>query len=91
MMFRKTLPAAAPMHAAHGVLIAALLLPSAALAQQADPAFLQRAVGVLQTQRNDAFNAAAAQQVRADGLADDLAKAQARIKELEQKPEAPPK
>jgi hypothetical protein len=73
------------------ILIVVLLLPSATLAQQADPAFLQRAVSVLQTQRNEALNAAAAQQARADGLADDLAKAQARIKELEQKQEAPPK
>ena len=75
------------------ILIAALLSPSAAAAQQADPAFLQRAVSVLQTQRNEASNAAAAQQARADGLADELAKAQARIKELEQKQkqEAPPK
>lgn len=73
------------------ILIAAVLLPSATLAQQADPAFLQRAVSVLQSQRNEALNAAAAQQARADGLADDLAKAQGRIKELERKPEAPPK
>jgi len=46
---------------------------------------------VLQAQRNQALDAAAAQQARADGLADDLAKAQARIKELEQKQEPPPK
>ena len=69
----------------------ALLLPSVTLAQQADPAFLQRAVSALQSQRNEALNAAAAQQARADGLADDLAKAQGRDQGVGAKPEAPPK
>jgi hypothetical protein len=71
------------------VVIAILALASAASAQQApDPAFLQRAVTAIQTQRNQALDVAAAQQARADGLADDLAKAQARIKELEPKSDA---
>jgi hypothetical protein len=73
------------------IIFALTLTASGAVAQQADPQFLQRAVPVLQAQRNQALDAAAAQQARADGLADDLAKAQARIKELEQKQEPPPK
>lgn len=64
-----------------------LLVASPALGQQPDPAFLQRALSVMQQQRNAAMDAAAGQQARADGLADELAKAQARIKELEPKKE----
>lgn len=60
-----------------------LLTATPAFAQQPDPAFLQRAAAALQTQRNAALDQAAAQQARADGLQDALAKAQARIKELE--------
>jgi hypothetical protein len=69
-----------------------LLAASPAFAQQQpDAQFLQRAIVALQTQRNQALDAAAGAEARAAGLADDLAKAQARIKELEQKQEAPPK
>jgi hypothetical protein len=68
-----------------------LLLASPAFAQQQpnDTAFQQRAIAALQAQRNQAMDNAAAQQARADGLAADLATAQARIKELEPKPDAP--
>lgn len=64
------------------------LLPTVALAQpqQTDPAVLQRAIAAIQLQRNAAWDAAASAEIRAAGLADDLAKAQARIKELEPKP-----
>lgn len=55
------------------------------IAQQADSAFLQRAVSVLQAQRNAALDQAAVAEARASGLQDDLTKAQARIKELEPK------
>lgn len=68
------------------ILVLLLGMSSAAAQQQpADPAFLQRAVTALQAQRNQALDAAAAHEARAAGLADDLAKAQARIKELEPK------
>ncbi len=73
-------------------LILALAISTSARAQQQpDPVVLQRAVAALQAQRNQALDSAAAAEVRAAGLADDLAKAQARIKELEPKPEAPAK
>lgn len=72
------------------LLILACLLATPAFAQQApDPAMLQRAIVALQGQRNQAADNAAALEVRAAALADDLAKAQARIKELEPKPDAP--
>jgi len=64
-----------------------LLLSTSAFAQQSDPAFMQRAVTALQAQRNAALDGAAAQQARADGLQEELNKAQARIKELEAKSE----
>ena len=64
------------------------LLAAPALAQQqADPAMLQRALGAVQVQRNQAFDLAASWEARANGLAEELTKAQARIKELEPKPE----
>ncbi len=80
------------------VIAALLLIVVPAHAQQADPgagkvavdpAFLQRAVTALQTQRNLALDAQVVSDARAAGLADELAKAQARIKELEPKPKEP--
>lgn len=66
------------------VLIVALLLSTPALAQQQhDPMFLQRALTAMQTQRNQAQDVAAEREAQ---LMNELAKAQARIKELEQKP-----
>lgn len=63
-----------------------LLLASPAFAQQApDPAFLQRALTALQTQRNVAMDSAAVAEAKLAAMADELAKAQARIKELEPK------
>lgn len=68
-----------------------LLFAGAALAQQQpDPALLQRAANALQAQRNQAMDALAVAEARGAGLADDLAKAQARIKELEPKQDAAP-
>ena len=64
-----------------------LLLTTPVFAQQADPAFLQKAITAVQTQRNLAMDQAAVAQAKAAGLAEELAKAQARIKELEPKPE----
>lgn len=69
------------------IMIAAVLLASPAFAQQQpDPRFMQRAIAALQSQRNQALDAAAGAEARAAELADDLARAQARIKELEPKP-----
>lgn len=65
-----------------------LLCASPAVAQQqADPVFLQRAVTALQTQRNQALDNAASIAARAEGLAEELARANVRIKELEQSAE----
>ena len=49
------------------LLLLALLSPAMAFAQQADPALLNRAIAVLQAQRNQALDTAAVQQARADG------------------------
>jgi hypothetical protein len=69
-------------------MIAAVLVSTAAFAQQQnDPAFLARAISAMQSQRNVALDSAVMERARADGIADELAKAQARIKELEPKPE----
>lgn len=70
------------------ILLSLALISTPALAQQTDPAFLNRAIAVLQAQRNAAMDSVAAEKARADGLAEDLTKAQARIRELE-KPAAP--
>ena len=52
--------------------------------QQPDVAFMQRAIVSLQTQRNNALDSAAASDAKAAGLTEELTKAQARIKELEE-------
>jgi hypothetical protein len=64
-----------------------LLITAPALGQQLDPAFMQKAINALQTQRNEALDSAATAQARAAILADELTKAQDRIKELEPRPE----
>lgn len=71
------------------LVVALLTLPCAAWAQQQqpDPAFLQRAIKLLQQQRNQALDQAVVEKAQCDGLAEDLAKAQARIKELEAAPQ----
>lgn len=65
-------------------LLSFCLVASPALAQQApnDAAFLQRAVAEIQLQRNQCLDTAAGTQAQLRG---DLAKAEARIKELEEK------
>lgn len=67
------------------IVIVAVAIASSSVAQTPDAAFLQRALGVLVSQRNQAMDEAAAQRARADGLADDLAKANAKINELRDK------
>jgi TolA-binding protein len=65
-----------------------MIVATSALAQQTpDPAFLQRAIGVLQTQRNTAMDAQVVTEAKVAELTEELAKAQARIKELEAKAE----
>ena len=68
------------------LVFAILLLATPAFAQQQpDPAFLQRALASMQSQRNQAMDALAVSEAKSAGLADDLAKAQIRIKELDDK------
>lgn len=62
-----------------------LLTTGPALAQQADPAFLQRAITAIQAQRNLALDAQAVAEARVAMQTEELTKAQARIKELEDK------
>lgn len=61
----------------------AMMISGTALAQQSDPATLQRLLSAVENQRNQALTQHAMAEARAVGLADDLAKANARIKELE--------
>lgn len=66
------------------ILISGLLTFSGcAMAQTPDPAFMQRAITALQTQRNAALDNAAVAEAKANGLQEELSKAQAKIKELE--------
>ncbi len=69
------------------VIISTTLFGMSAFAQQQqpDPIVMQRAMNVLQAQRNQALDQGAAAEVRSAGLADELSKAQAKIKELEEK------
>lgn len=72
------------------IVVAILTLAMPALAQQqqiSDPAMLQRMLALAQAQRNQFLDAYTVAEAHAVGLAEDLAKAQARIKELEPKPD----
>lgn len=70
------------------IVLAALAAASPAFAQQQpDVPTLQMALQAVQAQRNQALDAAAGLQVQLVKAQDDLAKAQARIKELEPKSE----
>lgn len=77
------------------VLVAALFAITPAFAQQqppaADPAILQRVLATTQAQRNQLLDALNVSDARIAATAEDLAKAQARIKELEAKPAEPKK
>lgn len=69
-----------------------VIVASSAAAQQADPAELSRRIAVIEAQRNQALGWHAASESARAGLAEDLARAQARIKELEpKKPDEPAK
>jgi septal ring factor EnvC (AmiA/AmiB activator) len=68
------------------IVSAVVLSTSAAFAQQqADVPFMQRAIAALQAQRNAALDQQAVLESKANGLAEDLAKFQAKVKELETK------
>ncbi len=67
--------------------ILSLTTPAPAQQQQSDPAYLGKVIAALETQRNEANNQTALSQARVAVLTEELAKAQARIKELEPKPE----
>lgn len=60
-----------------------LTTPAAAQQQSPDPAFMQRAIAALQTQRNQALDNEVAWKAQYEGIAAELAKANARIAELE--------
>lgn len=65
------------------IISAVLVSAVAAQAQQADPVFLQRAVAALQLQRNSALDAQVVAEAKVTGLTEELSKANAKIKELE--------
>jgi hypothetical protein len=68
-------------------LIALILISVAtpAVAQQPDPVFLQHALASIQAQRNQAMDAAAVSDAKVATLTEDLARANAKLKELEPK------
>lgn len=71
-----------------GLALLAAASATSALAQQAqppDPAFLQRALTAMQGQRNQAMDALAISEAKTAGVAEELAKTTARVKELEAK------
>jgi len=64
-----------------------MLLTTPALAQQPDVATLQRAIAVLQSQRNQAMDALANTEVQRAALAEQVEKLKAEIEELKKKPQ----
>lgn len=75
------------------VIAFALVIAAPAFAQQQPPpdaAFLQRAIAVLEDQRNHALTSEVTWRARYELLADELAKAKGRIAELETKAEPKP-
>lgn len=73
------------------ILFTALLWSTSAFTQQQapDPAFLQRVIVALEQQRTQALTAQAIAEARVGLLSDELIKVNARIKELEPKPDTP--
>lgn len=66
-------------------LIMLLVLTNGAYAQQRDAAALDRLLAAVENQRNQAMNQHALAEARIIELTGDMAKTQARIKELEEK------
>jgi hypothetical protein len=76
------------------IVSAIVLFASGASAQTTmapDAAFMQRAITSLQAQRNTALDNQAVAEAKASGLAEDLTKANTKIKELEDKINPPKK
>ena len=77
------------------IVSAIVLFASGASAQTTmappDAAFMQRAITSLQAQRNTALDNQAVAEAKATGLAEDLTKANTKIKELEDKINPPKK
>jgi ABC-type metal ion transport system substrate-binding protein len=75
-----------------GLGVAALIVlgPSIAAAQQADPAVMQRALRVLEQQRNAALNGQANAETTSLGIAEENEKLKKRVQELESKYEPKP-
>lgn len=70
------------------VILALILTPAVpVVAQTSDPAFLQRAIAAVQTQRNLAMDAAAVAEAKVATITEELNKERARVKELEAKVE----
>lgn len=68
------------------IALSSFLMMSPALAQQqVSPEMMQRLLGAVENQRNQALAASAVAEAKGQALAEDLAKAQARIQELEKK------
>lgn len=67
------------------LVIAAAIMAIPAHAQTVDPAMLQKAITVIQAQRNQAFDAQANAEIRAATIAEENAKLKARVQELEDK------
>jgi hypothetical protein len=67
-------------------ILAALISTAAFAQQQQDLDFLKRALAAMLAPRNLALDSAAIAEAKQAGLADELAKAQARIKEIEPMP-----
>ena len=67
------------------IFVAITFLPTAALAQTADPELIQKILPSLQAQRNNALDAVAVAEGRLALANDQLTKANAKIKELEDK------
>ena len=80
------------------LIVLSLLASTPVWAQQANvtqeqansPAFLQRVIGSMQGQRNVSNDAVAVLEAKVVGLTDDLNKANAKIKELEDKSKSEP-
>ena len=75
--------------------VAAFLLVTPAFAQQAqqppDPEFMQKAISVLQQQRNTALDSAAALEAKVQQLNEKIMKLEAEIKDLKEKASGEPK
>jgi hypothetical protein len=66
------------------VILILLAAAGSARAQQPDPVYLQRLLAAVEVQRNNAWNSQAMAEAKVSELTEALAKANARIKEIEE-------